>query len=319
MRASSSASPSGSQVSISGYLLIFIAASLWGLIGPLSHWALSTGMNPTDIALWRTVFSWLVFCAQALVVGRAEVHREHRPLLLAFGLLTVTGLHGLYVVSVREGGSALSAVLLYTAPAWVALLSRLILGEVMTWGKMAAVGLTLAGVMLVGGEDLGMEDVTSLGNRTVGILCGLGAGVSYALGYIFAKSGNSCGNGTLADYPPATLFVWAYPPAIIVLAALGSFQLPPVQAWVPLVLLGTVATWLPATCYFIGMRRVVASRAAVVATVEPVVAAALGVVLFGERLGLYGWLGGALVIAGVLVGVAGPIFARRPAPGYSPK
>jgi DME family drug/metabolite transporter len=53
--------------------------------------------------------------------------------------------------------------------------------------------------------------------------------------------------------------------------------------------------------YSFGLTRVEATRAATVATLEPVAAAALAYVVWGEALRGLGYLGAALVLAGVLV------------------
>ncbi|ROS59331.1 DME family drug/metabolite transporter [Frigoribacterium sp. PhB160] len=64
-----------------------------------------------------------------------------------------------------------------------------------------------------------------------------------------------------------------------------------------------------------GLRRVSSSRATTVTLLEPVVATLLAVVVVGERLSVLGWVGLALVLAGVVVVVATPGTPRAPVHG----
>jgi drug/metabolite transporter (DMT)-like permease len=58
-----------------------------------------------------------------------------------------------------------------------------------------------------------------------------------------------------------------------------------------------LSTYLAYLLYYAGLRRTEASRAVVIATIEPVVAAGLAALLFGERLGWWGLTGAALVVS----------------------
>jgi len=80
-----------------------------------------------------------------------------------------------------------------------------------------------------------------------------------------------------------------------------TFAPKPTTAWLTLLFLAVVPTYLAYSLYSIGLARVEATRAATVATLEPVAAAALAFVVWGEALHTLGYLGAALVIAGVLV------------------
>jgi EamA-like transporter family. len=73
------------------------------------------------------------------------------------------------------------------------------------------------------------------------------------------------------------------------------------------------STYLAYLTYSVGLRRLEATRAAVVATVEPVVAALVSYLAWGERFGPLGYLGAALILVGVLL-----TFQRSPAPTARP-
>jgi DME family drug/metabolite transporter len=87
----------------------------------------------------------------------------------------------------------------------------------------------------------------------------------------------------------------------------GGLEFAPTAASVGLlVYLGWVPTALAYGLFFVGLRGVSASSAAVVAVLEPVTATVLGVLVLGQRLGLGGMVGaGLLCAAAVVAGVGG--------------
>src|SRR5690606_4250676 len=74
-----------------------------------------------------------------------------------------------------------------------------------------------------------------------------------------------------------------------------------VAVWLDLLLMGVLSTYLAYFIYYTGLRTVPASRAVLVATVEPLLAALLAALLFGERFGISGIIGGSLILAAALL------------------
>jgi DME family drug/metabolite transporter len=180
-------------------------------------------------------------------------------------------------------------VLLYTAPAWVALLARIALGERLTARRLLAVALTLAGVALVataGGGPLRVGGAA--------VAWGLLSGASYALYYLF-------GRRYFARHPAPVVFAVALPVGALGLLPFVRVHEKTLAAWAAILFVAVVPTYLAYLAYAAGLRRVEATRAATAATVEPVVAAVAAFVAFGERLAPLAYLGGAVVLAGVLL------------------
>jgi drug/metabolite transporter, DME family len=166
-----------------GYLLVLLAACLWGLLGPVSRIALAEGITPLELAFWRSALGTVLFGAHAAAAGRVRVARRDLPVVAGFGLVGVALFFGAYFRAIEAGGAALAAVLLYTAPLWVAVLAALFLAERITARKAAAVALAVggvAGIALAGGAG-----PVRLGPGAVA--WGLVAGVAYATYYLFGK------------------------------------------------------------------------------------------------------------------------------------
>lgn len=269
-----------------GYVLVFVAAVLWGLIGFFSRTILDAGVGPLEIAFWRAVIAGVAFVLHAAVARRLRVRsRTDLAALGAFALVGVTLFYASLNLAIDAGGVSLAFVLLYTAPAFVAVLAWPLLGERLTARKAWLVALAVAGVVLVARSSGGGVAVTpsSLG-------WGLTAGASYAAYYLFGK-------WVLHRYAPVTIFALVLPIGALGLLPFVDFVPKDPAVWGWLVTLGLVSTYLAYLVYYTGLRATEASRAVLVATIEPVVAAALAAAVFGERLGWIGWAGAGLILA----------------------
>ena len=196
---------------IAGYALVALAALMWGCIGPLSKYAFMAGMPPLEVAFWRIAMAWVLYAAHAAHLKRVRMAPADLPWMIAFGVAGIAGLFGSYVLAVEAGGAALASVLLYTAPAWVALMAWKLLKESMTTVKLTAVAVTILGVA---GVSLGHGLGGPLNLAAIGF--GLLSGFTYALYYIFGKI-------FLTRYPTPTLFLYALPVGALTLLPFFSF------------------------------------------------------------------------------------------------
>ncbi|RIH76771.1 putative inner membrane transporter YicL [Meiothermus hypogaeus] len=260
---------------------------MWGLLGVVSRWAFEQGVSPLEVAFWRAALGAGLFGAQAVLMQQVRLERPDRWAVLGFGLVGISLFYGAYQLAIESGGAALAAVLLYTAPAIVALLSWLFLREPMDAHKLAAVGLTLLGVALVSLQGGGVK--VSLAALFWGLLSAL----TYATYYLFGKL-------YLHRYTTPTVFLYALPVGALGLLPFVDFVPKNAEAWAAIAFLTVASTFFAVTLYFAGLRRLEATRASVVATIEPVVAAFAAWLWWGERFSLLGYLGAGLVLLGVL-------------------
>ncbi|HDQ39965.1 MAG TPA: EamA/RhaT family transporter [Desulfonatronum sp.] len=277
-----------------GYAYVLAAATQWGMIGPFARLAFDQGLTPLEVAFWRAAVGGVLFSLHALVIGQYRVQCRDMPIFALFGLVCVGVFYGSYQKTVDLGGASMAAVLLYTAPAWVALLAWLFLKEQLGWMKLLALAMTLVGVF---GVSLGPDGLAALRQGAWNLKAlgfGLLSGFTYALYYLFGKK-------FLGRYTAATLMVYALPIGALALFPWVDFQPKGLTAWAALGVLGLVTTYGAFLAYCAGLRRLEATRASVVATFEPVVAASVAFVWWDERMGALGLLGAALIIGAVLV------------------
>lgn len=280
-----------------GAAAVLAAAVLWGAIGVLSVGLFALGVSPWEVAFWRAALS------AALMTGGAALLR---PRLLrvpsardalrlgGFGVVGVGVFYVAYQLALALTSVAVAVVLLYTAPVWVMLGARLWLGERLGARKLVMAALVVLGVWAVALGAAGAEVRLSV----AGVAWGIAAALAYATYYLFGKRFvprygvprtllYSLLAGTLVLGPAAALA--GHPPHL----RLGA------GAWALLLALALGTTLLANALYYWGLHRIEAGRAAILASIEPVIASLLALALFGQRLTALGWLGVALVVAGV--------------------
>lgn len=305
-----------------GYLYVLAAAVLWGTLGIWARLAYEGNARPNDVVFFRALIAFLV--ALWAVRGKGDLLRAARSralLLAAYGTVSVGLFYLSYFWAVRLLPVAVAAVLLYTAPVFVALMARLFLGEALTAPRLVALVVALAGVALISGLGGGTGAAAGPGADggggpapavpPLGLLAGLLAGFTYATYTIFGKI-------AVRDLDPDAVVVYTLGvgSAILFLALppqrLLALDLAP-AVWAVLVVVGVGPTYLAYRLYTHGLRLIPASTAAIVAMVEPVVAAVLGWLLLREALTASQVAGGLLVLLGAVLARERP--ARRGAAG----
>ena len=270
-------------------LLVLAAAFLWGLLGIFGKLSQARGLSPLEIAFWRATLGGGLYLAHALLV-RARFPRGRDAAYTAlFGVAGVSVFYAAYQLAVRGGGASLASVLLYTAPAFVALMGRLFLKEKLGVREVVAVAGTLAGVSLIslGGGQGVHPTASALG-------WGLLAGLTYSLYYLYGKL-------YFARFAPVALYALALPVGAAGLAPFTHFVHKDAAAWGLLLLIAVFSTYLAYLAYAAGLRWLPATRASVIASLEPVVAALLAALVFGERLSPLAVLGAAVVLGAALL------------------
>lgn len=142
----------------------------------------------------------------------------------------------MYLFAVERTSVATAAILLYTATAFVVVISALAFREDLSRGKMAAVILACAGCVLV----MRGYDVRALRLSLPGVAAGLASGLTYALYSIFGKT-------ALGRYTAVTTLIYAlgFGTLFLGMAAIptGMVRLAhPAQAWWAIIYLALVTT-----------------------------------------------------------------------------
>ncbi|MEE8386584.1 MAG: EamA family transporter [Dehalococcoidia bacterium] len=280
-----------------GYGLVLVAAGLWATLGLIYHQLEIYGLSPLTIAFFRAAVSALILFPILMWrrPGWLKLERRDWLLFIILGLFGVAAFFVVYIYAIDLTGMGVAAVLMYTAPAWVALISAIFFGERLGALKIAVLLLACAGCGLVGR----VYDVDSVRLNALGILAGLGAGLTYGLYTIFSKVAQRryTAWGTLAyAMGLGALFMLPLQSPGDVVQALTS---PAAIFW--LLTLALIPTLVGGAAFNAALRRVPASEASVVATLEPVIAALLGWAFLKEQMDPLQLLGAGLILTAVII------------------
>lgn len=279
-----------------GPVYVLLAGTLWGFMGVFVRHFQAAGLGSIEIAWFRVFFGMLVVGAYLALFHRDLLKVRFRDLWCFIG----TGVGSLFLLNLTYYSSmeyvslAVAGVLLYTAPAFVMLLSALLFREKITPRKLLALALAFLGCALVSG--LGTDNQIS----TPGLLWGLGAGLSYAMYSIFGRYAIRRGYGSWTMTFYTFLFCFLANCLLCDWQLIGNIWTQPAElGWA--VSLGVVTAFLPYIFYSLGLEAMEGSRASILASIEPVVAALLSVFVYHEPLGLSGAIGMGLVLAAIVL------------------
>jgi DME family drug/metabolite transporter len=292
-----------------GALAVAVAASIWGTLGLFAKILYAQGVSFESLVAVRASVGWLAVIGFLLATQGARslrVSRRDFVFLLPLGLVGIGTFYLLYFYTVRESTVGTAAILLYSAPAFVVVLAWLFLKEPLNAAKAFALLLTVGGIFLV----VGAYDPANLEVRPKVLLTGLLSGLTYGLYAIFGRP--LAGHGHLS---PAVIlsYALAFGSAMLVVTALPTLDTLaglPAGSYALMLMLAVVHTTLAFALYTFGIRHLGAGRAAIIATIEPVVAGILGVILLGEELTALKVLGALLVLAGAVLAQVRPGKAR---------
>lgn len=282
-----------------GYLLIFLAGAGWGTggvwitqMGRLGASSLMTGFTGHLFALPMLAIAIL------LTLGKSGFKISKRGLLFSIimGVVTKGFFKMAYDTTISTIGVSTGAVLLYTAPVFVAILSMLVFREKLYKNNYIALGMNLVGVFLM----VTLGNFSSLNIAPLGLLLGLISAFLHASNTIMAKiSGSADDSLTMAFYmlvfSTITQGIFAQPWTDTNMALLtsGSFLF---WAIINALITGALANLF----YLKGLStNIDASKAPIISSVEVIVASLMGVVLFGEGMNWVGLLGIGLMLGSI--------------------
>lgn len=280
---------------ILGPVMVFLAGICWGVISVFIKGLTSFDYDSFDIMCFRSWASVVLMFIFFLMRDRSLLKIKLRDIwmFIGTGIFSLTFFSYCYFTSIVRSGAAVAVVLLYTSPIFVMLMSAVVFKERITLKKIVALILTFIGCVLVAGL-IGTGSRLSMG----ALLLGLGAGFGYALYSIFAGFAvKKYSSLTVTFYTflfsGITLPIFRNPVALI-----GSVSLQ-VIPWI----VGTsiICTVLPYLCYTWGLGKMEAGKAAVLVTVEPLVGAIIGILIYHEDANLFKLLGIVLIFSAVIL------------------
>lgn len=278
--------------------LVLMAGILWGMIGIFVRRLNAMGFGSLEIVTVRAIATTILLFLYILVFDRRmfRIHLKDFWCFLGTGIVSIVFFNFCYFKAITMTSLSVAAILLYTAPTFVMIMSAILFREKITAVKVISLLATFVGCILVTGL-VGTADAIN----PAGILVGLGAGVGYALYSIFSRYALERGyhSLTITFYTFLLAMVGTLPMSNHV--ALRTVSLESRGNILFCVLFGLVSTVVPYLVYTLGLNEMENGRAAIIASVEPVTATLLGVIVYQEELGLQSLIGIVLVLGAIML------------------
>ena len=285
-----------------------VAATLFGMLGPLARFGAEAGVAGVAFTAWRATLGVLFLGVLIAVRGGA------RPSIAALRSLSPKGRASLAIagaMGLTLNASiftafglipiALALMLFYTYPAGVVVVDVLLGRERITTSRVLALGLSSVGVALVlfGGAGPG----TAEGINPLGVVLGLGAAASQVVFVSVSRHGYRSVPSDAATLVNLSVSVVG---ATVIAITVGQTEdlLTPFRSLDPLPILllaGVVAAGFSSLLFLTAIRKLGGTRTGILMLLEPVIGALLAGLWLGETLGPVQFAGGALVLLGALV------------------
>ena len=281
-----------------GPILIILAGCFWGSMGIFVRRLGEYGFSSIQIVSIRVTLAALIFALTLFIKDRTgfKISLRDIPLFLGLGFGSILFFTVCYFTAITMMSLSTAAILLYTSPVWIMLMSVLFFHEKLDRRKLIALALAFAGCVLVSG-------ISGEGMTLTGLLVGLGSGIGYGLYSIL-------GTIALRKYSPYTVTTYTF-----MFAAIGSWIISkPTDmydkfsgATEPGFLIGfsfltaLITAVIPFLAYTFGLERMEASKAGIIATIEPMVATLIGIVVFSEPLTIMSGAGILLILSAVVI------------------
>jgi DME family drug/metabolite transporter len=287
--------------------LVVVGAVLWGTGGLTGAALAEQGMGPLTVGAYRLGVGGVLLLVGLALAGRLQRVPRTRAVLtriVVTGVLAAAYQSAYFGAVVLGSVSTATLVALGAAPVMVAGATAVRTRSAPSRRTLLALGLALIGLVLLLGAPAGGEA------PVLGALLALVPAAAFAaMTVVNARPAPGLGALELTGVAFTLGAVLLVPAA----GLLGGPLRPTTGAAVGLLLwLGLGPTALAYGAYFAGLRTVPATSASLVALLEPLTAALGAALIFGERLGVVGVVGGVLLVSSIVVLRVAPTMAAGP-------
>ncbi len=274
-----------------GRLLVFAAALLWSLAGVFIKFL---DLPPLTIVFYRSLFAALIFTP---FIRRSDA-RWNAAVLLS--VLAYTAAISAFVAANKLTTAANAIVLQYTAPIFVFLFARLVLGEKISRLNGLALGVSMIGVAVISLDSAGEPEMA-------GVLLAIVSGVLFAAYMINLRRTQSVSPVYLTwinNVACALLLLWIVKSQL----ALATNEV------LILVVMGGVQLGLPYYLFSKGLQTISLLEASLIALIEPVLNPLWVALVVGEIPSVATIAGGGLILVGLTVRYVWPLLGRADKP-----
>ncbi|PIR20397.1 MAG: hypothetical protein COV45_06380 [Deltaproteobacteria bacterium CG11_big_fil_rev_8_21_14_0_20_47_16] len=277
-------------------MYVILAALCWGLHGALAKFLFSDDLTPATLVQFRLVIATVLFFLGILLFKRRlfVIQLRDLPYFMVCGVVGISINFFLYYYAIRAVSVAMGIFLQYLAPSVIAIY-WMCRGKKPTGAVISAIIVSLLGCFLV----VKAYDVNFIDLNILGIAAGVAAAVAWASQSLIAEE-------LTQRYNPLTVILYSFLCATLFWNIIYSprhmlsVQLT-MKNCAGILYVAIFGTIVPYMLFYKGIQMMRATRASVIATIEPVAAAVFAYFLLGESLQVPQILGGCLVVGSIML------------------
>lgn len=273
-----------------GVLLVALSAACFGTNAIFARMAYDTGTNPGTFLFIRFLIASPVMLIIMMARGRTIPRGKLLISLVLIGGIGLAGTTFCFYTAIQLAPVNLVIVIAYMYPTIVTLLSAAFLRQPITSYKITALLMTFVGILFIIGLDSG--------GYFLGIILAIITAIFYSLYLIFG----SLSIQRAGPFSASTVIILSSMAIFGIVVGVQGPQLPAaVSGWVAIVASALISTVLGLVVFFAGLKRIDTANAAIISTLEVVVAVALAIVILGETISWPKIIGGCLIISAVIL------------------
>lgn len=284
-------------------VIILIAGMLWGSSCLFVDRLTDMGFSSFECVAIRLIFAAVITNIMLIVKGRG--FKYYKTSFSSYLWAALTGVCSVFAMclfyysAMIETSAAVSAILLYTSPIFVMILSLIFFKEKLSAVRITAFVIAIVGCVLVSGVSSGAQISAK------GLIFGLLAGFTYSLYGILTVFYMKKNTERLAFSAHSFIFagiatLFTVNPSAMVQKAVGADGVLPITVGF-FALFSLATAVLPFVLYTYGLSGVKPSTASILAFVEPLTAAALGFFVLHQSMDIMGGIGFVLIIVAIVV------------------
>ena len=291
-----------------GYAMVMVAATLFAVNGTVSKVVLGSGLSSLELTQIRSTGAAVGFIAFLLLFARSRLRVGRRELLflVVFGITGIGLVQWLYFVAIDHLPVGIALLIQFLGPLFVALFARFVYREDIRRRIWVALALSIVGLAVV------VELWSGLAFSTLGITAALGAAFALAAYILMAERERKHRDPVSLSFYGflfAALFwafvnpLWRFPWDVLgdTVSLQGNLEQHTAPVWLLVGFIVVIGTMITFTLLTGALRHIPATRASIVATLEPVIATVVAWAWLGQSFGTAQLVGGAVVLAGIVL------------------
>ncbi len=277
---------------------ILLAGILWGVIGIFIRTLENDGLEELQVVFMRVFFGAVILLAVQAIKDPASLKIKLKDIwcFLGSGITGFAFFNFCYFTTMKYASLSMAAILLYTAPSIVIILSAVIFKENINVKKVIALILAFGGCMCATGIFRG-NTVLSV----QALILGLGSGFGYALVTVFTRFALNRGYSSTVIVVYTLLFASIGTLLVTDTGPVFSYVFTDLSNMGYCLLFVVVSTILPNLLYTYGLSHVENGIGSIIVSVEPIAASVAGAVAYGEVLGIDGAIGIVLICISLII------------------